>query len=375
MKKFLSALTVFFMVISTSIAAFGAEVPNVEEIESKIQSGAEYVASQAGTYGVSSAYSFERLVRCGAELDKYSEMFVEDVKSNLQANGGRLIVSEYDYYTDTYNEVESITYYASVIRALDEIGEDATDIDGVDLTALFLNYGADTVVDNPYMYANIIYVATFYGEENLAKAYIDKLIADYYVMGSGLNYYGYSCDNTAHFIEALGFYCYEYSQYVEDAVDVIRNYKLENGYFSDSTYGTQANANSTALALEALSIALPYCDSITEQELDEAYSMLCNFETEQNGIYDFTENTTPNAFATADAIVGLYEYFPYVLLRDAEDEPIDQPVEEEPIDKPVKEEPVDKDEPVKTSPETGALSMPLALISVAAGILILKKTR
>ena len=375
MKKFLSALTVFFMVISTSIAAFGAEVPNVEEIESKIQSGAEYVASQAGTYGVSSAYSFERLVRCGAELDKYSEVFVEDVKSNLQANGGRLIVSEYDYYTDTYNEVESITYYASVIRALDEIGEDATDIDGVDLTALFLNYGADTVVDNPYMYANIIYVATFYGEENLAKAYIDKMIADYYVMGSGLNYYGYSCDNTAHFIEALGFYCYEYSQYVEDAVDVIRNYKLENGYFSDSTYGTQANANSTALALEALSIALPYCDSITEQELDEAYSMLCNFETEQNGIYDFTENTTPNAFATADAIVGLYEYFPYVLLRDAEDEPIDQPVEEEPIDKPVKEEPTDKDEPVKTSPETGALSMPLALISVAAGILILKKTR
>ena len=360
MKKFLSALVVFCMIMSTSLVAFAAEAPTTAEVEGKIQGAGEYVGTSTGTYGVANAYNFERLVRSGADTSAYNGAFVQDVKNNLSANSGKLIVSVYDYVTNTNVDVESITYYAAVIRALDEIGEDPTEIDGVDLTAKFLTYDASAVVDNPYLYANIIEIASLYGDDDLAKSYVDALITNYYTMGSGLNYWGYSCDNTAHFIEAIAQYGDDYQAYLDDAINVVKTYKLDKGYFADTTYTTSANADSTGLALQAFCLAYPNSDLITEDDLAETYALLSNFETESNGVYGFTDNTTPNAYATADALMGLGEYLPYLYqntlagnLNEITPEPATQPET--------------KKEEVKKSPATGISTLSFAFAVAFAG--------
>lgn len=360
MKKILSALVVLCMIMSTSLVAFAFEAPTTVEVESKIQGAGEYVGTSTGPYGVSNAYNFERLVRSGADTSAYNDAFVQDVKNNLSANSGKLIVSVYDYVSNTNVDVESITYYAAVIRALDEIGEDPTDIDGVDLTAIFLTYDATAVVDNPYLYANIIETASLYGDDNLAKSYIDALITNYYTMGSGLNYWGYSCDNTAHFVEAIALYGEEYQNYLDDAINVIKTYKLEQGYFADTTYTTTANADSTGLALQAFCLAYKNSDLITEDDLAETYAMLCNYETSTSGVYGFTDNTTPNAYATADALMGLSEYLPYLHqptspgnINEITPEPATQPTTEK--------------KEVKKSPATGISTLSFAFTLALAG--------
>lgn len=365
MKKFLSALVVFCMIVSTSLVAFAFEAPTTAEVEGKIQGAGEYVGTSTGTYGVANAYNFERLVRSGADVSAYKDAFVQDVKNILSANSGRLVVSVYDYVTNTNIDVESITYYAAVIRALDEIGEDPTDVNGVDLTAIFLTYNATAVVDNPYLYANIIDVASAYGDDALARSYIDALIANYYTMGSGLNYWGYSCDNTAHFIEAIAQYGDDYQAYLDDAINVVKTYKLDKGYFADTTYTTSANADSTGLALQAFCLAYPNSDLITEDDLAETYALLSNFETGTNGVYDFTDNTTPNAYATADALMGLGAYLQYLYIFGG---PIPE-IPSEPTPKPATEtetQPEAKKE-TKKSPATGMSGTALALTVAFAG--------
>lgn len=131
-------------------------------------------------------------------------------------------------------------------------------------------------------------------------------------MGKGVDYYGYSCDNTAYFLSALSaarMFTDKYDAVTDDALSVIDTYKTDGGYCFDPQYGTQASANSTALALMAHSDYI-LSSSDTDGDYccnpDDIYNELCAFEGSKTGI--FTYDGDDDAYTTKEAMIALVSY-------------------------------------------------------------------
>ena len=259
-------------------------------LSKETKGAAAYLLNGAQSFTVENAVDYLTYIKSGYDMSKYNDAFLASVKANLDANGGKLVTPEVAGYKS------EMGIYGSVIQILFILGINPNDFEGYNLIDAFESLDLSASY-HPYYYRSAIEAA----DETFAKTLCDKYIADFYVLGSGLNYWGYSCDNTAHFLTAIAKYKDNYSQYASDAKAVIKTYTKENGAYCDPQWAPDVNADSTALAMMAFA---------SIGELDTAFTyyknLVSNFESDKTGVFRYT--TEVNAYATKDALLSL-EYF------------------------------------------------------------------
>ena len=334
MKKFLAVITAICVMLTASITAFAQSQPKSEDVQKEINKIVNYITSQKeGDYTIDDAVDFYYLTKSGADLSKYNDKFIASVKENVKANNGKL-VSKYG---------ESLATYAAVIEILSYNEIDIWDFEGYDLTKAFFAMPADSEI-NPYYYNIVIPALIYADDEKFAETVSKTFVDNYYTMGSGMNYWGYSCDNTAYFISAISYTSDAYITQLNDAVKVLDTYKTEGGYFCDNQYTTTLNADSTALALMAyaeyeftVSLFDEDAETINIDKSTEIYNQLAKFKTSTEGAYSFEVGGEPNAYATFDVLRGLSAYNNVLFFKELIDTPID---DDDPTDDP--EEPKDE---------------------------------
>lgn len=290
MKKLISVTVAICIAITslfTGIYAMADDKVTSADVKEKIEQAAAYVTSnETASYTLSKARNFVTIIDSGADVSKYKDAFVTSVKENLDANKAKLC----------YNNVVSPAYYGATFKAFDALGIDKTSFEGYNLVSSFESIDVSATNDNVYTYGYAIDAAKALGNEALALTLCDKLVSNY-TMGSGLNNWGFSCDNNGFFVLQLAPYYNEYKEYIDDALSLISNYKKENGYYSDGQYVPDANADSTAAALAAYS-AVGDMD-----KAKEAYDFLCAFESED------TPGEYTNSWGSYDALIGFENYY------------------------------------------------------------------
>lgn len=205
----------------------------------QLSGGADFLLKSVDSLTISKAADFLAYLNGGANVDKYKADYVASVKSMLDSNNGKLV--------STINgEVKSdLALYGAVIPALEKLGYDAKSFEGYDLVSAFESTDTDSI-SNPYYYRVAIEAAS----SDFAHKLIDKFIADDYTIGSGMKYWGFSCDNTAMFLASIAKYADDYSTYVDDAKQILKTYTKDTGAFYSYQYNN-VNANSTALCAMA----------------------------------------------------------------------------------------------------------------------------
>lgn len=321
MKKILSLITAICIILMTSITAFAAEVPNSEKVKAQINGAVSYITKDVQSYGVDQALDFCIIADSGADVSKYKDGFIKDVKSNLEANNGK-IVSAYG---------ENLTTYGAVIIALTALDEDISDFYGFDIGKAFLAMDptAEPVSLNYY---RIITQGAFIcdNSDEFLKKVCDTYISNHYTMGKGVDYYGYSCDNTAYFIDAVSYGYFaidEYEDILLDAIKVLDTYKVDGGYCFNPEYGKEPNADSTALALMAHCAYVSDLENLDKhfETVNSIYADLCKFEGSGTGI--FTYDGDDNMYTTKEALIALSSYCWDVLVQEIPDD--ESPIEEE----------------------------------------------
>lgn len=347
MKKVLAVLLAMMLVMSASITAFGADFEDVLE---KIDSGIAYAFD--GNYGkngydVSASKNFNIYVKSFADTDKYAAAYTASVKEALDngtCTGGTL---------------------ALVIQNLMYLGEEVENFEGYNLVKLFTETDVTAYASNAYYYTYAIETAYLLGEDAYAKKLCDQYLT-YYTMGTGTDFwsgYGTSPDDLGMFIIGIGQYAEDYEAYLDDALKLLDTYYTADGY---TNYGT-ANADSTALALAAYSIAGD------KEKADQAYDLLQKFYDETTGGYKADYDPY---YATADAVFGM-EY--YLLLSDfnLEEEPETTTKTEKTAATTKAAADKTKSDKSKTSPETGNGSVfafsAAAILAAGAAIALSKK--
>lgn len=299
MKKFLSICLALILVAAFSLSVFAVGTPSRKSVKKEINATVSYVSGEISGYTADSAVDYYYLVKASEKAKTFYDGFLASIKENLDANNGKIITA--------YGE--NITSYAAVIGIIGTMGGDPTDINSVNLVELFEQIESKEI-STPYYYNIIIPVAAKYCDEAFVKSLCDSFIENYYIMGRGMNYWGFACDNTAMFISAIsqsGLECYD--DILTDAVNVLSGYKGEGGYFYNPEYGTAPNVNSTSLTLMAKCAYYTYKGTVNENlsELTDLYNALLTFKGETNGsfAYDGAEST----YSAADALKGLSAYY------------------------------------------------------------------
>lgn len=379
MKKGLSILAAICIILSGSIVAFAQEKAVTDKVIEQMEGAVAYLTDTAAGYGVDQAVDYYTLVASGVDLSKFNDGFLNDVKKNLEQNNGK-IISSYG---------ESLATYGAVIMILDELDKDVNDFYGYDIVKAFSAMDPTAAQASVYYY-RVIIPATIYCDEAFAKEVCDAFIRDNYVMGKGMQSYGfYSADNTAYFITALSMYAEEYAEVMADAFKVLESYHIAGGYYCDSVYGTDANADSTALALMAYSSVL---FSVDDDALDKyfekvnaVYNELCGFEGSKTGVFISSYSGEDDAYATKEALMGLEEYYYAAMIQELLDEddentPSQIPDKVQPstetaseTDKPTATEKVNtsKKSP-STGVHTGIIAFSIAGLGIAVSALIKK---
>lgn len=299
MKRTLSILLTVILVAVFTLSAFASEPPSKESVLKVIDSTVAYLTDGISEYTVDGSINYYYIAKVNTESNSYYDAFLQSVKENLEENDGRL-VSAYG---------ENITTYAAVIGIIDAMGDDPTNINSANLVELFENSDISDI-SNPYYYNIVIPVAVKYLDEQFVKSLCDSFIEDYYTVGSGMDYWGFSNDNTAMFISAVAQSGLEaYDDILEDAVSILKTYKTEGGYCYNPEYGTEANVDSTAFALMALCEYYDYKGTAEDNmsELTDLYNALLTFrgETEGSFAFDGVEGT----YYAADALKGLMSFY------------------------------------------------------------------
>ncbi|MDE5994639.1 MAG: hypothetical protein K2G60_03910 [Oscillospiraceae bacterium] len=299
MKKTLTILLAVILAATFALSAFASETPSKESVLKEIDSTVDYIADGISGYTVDSALDYYYLAKNSSKATSFYDAFLQSVKDNLAANSGKLV--------PIYGE--NATTYAAVIGIIDVMGGDPTNIDSVNLVELLENTDISTV-SNPYYYNIVIPVAANRCDEQFVKSLCDSFIADYYTVGSGMNYWGFSCDNTAMFISAVaqsGLDCYD--SILEDAVNILNTYKTDGGYCYNPEYGTAPNVNSTAFALMAKCEYYSYKGTAADNtaELVDLYEALLTFRGETDG--SFAYDGVESRYSAADALKGLNSFY------------------------------------------------------------------
>ena len=205
----------------------------------QLSGGADFLLKSVDSLTIEKAADFLAYLNGGANVDKYKADYVASVKSMLDSNNGKLV-------SKIGGEVKSdLALYGAVIPALEKLGYDAKKFEGYNLVSAFESTDTDSI-SNPYYYRVAIEAAS----SDFAHKLIDKFIADDYTIGSGMKYWGFSCDNTAMFLTSIAKYADDYSTYVDDAKQILKTYTTDTGAFYSYQYN-DVNANSTALCAMA----------------------------------------------------------------------------------------------------------------------------
>ena len=264
-----------------------SEIKLLTYVEKEMKGAAAYLLSGIKDFGAENAVDYLTYLKSGYDMSAYKEALLASVKANLDANGGKLVTPAVAGYNG------EMGVYGAVIQILFIYGINPTDFEGYNVVEAFESIDMSASY-HPYYYRAAIEAAN----EEFAKKLCDKYIADFYVSGSGLNYWGFSCDNTAHFLASIAKYKDSYAEYVKDAKAVIQTYTKENGAFCDSQWAPDVNADSTALAMMAYA-------SIGDMQTAFKYykNLVKNFESEKTGVFCYTNEV--NAYATKDALLSL----------------------------------------------------------------------
>lgn len=299
MKKTLSICLSLVLAVSLSLSVFAVGAPSKESVKKEINATACYVSGEISGYTADSAVDYYYLVNTSEKARIFYDGFLASVNENLDSNSGKIVTA--------YGE--NISSYAAVIGIIDAMGGDPTNVNSVNLVELFEKLD-NKEVSSPYFYNIIIPVAAKYCDEAFVKSLCDSFIENYYTVGSGMNYWGFACDNTAMFISAIsqsGLDCYD--SVLADAVNILNSYKGDGGYFYNPEYGTTPNVNSTGLALMAKCAYYTYKGTVNENllELTDLYNALLTFKGQTEGSY--TYEGTESTYSAADALKGLSAYY------------------------------------------------------------------
>lgn len=258
--------------------------------EKQIENAGKYLVSKTDEFGVDNAGDFVTYLKSGEISDNQKKHFVKDVKANLEKNEGKIIGS--------YGE--NLGTYGAVIVALNYMGYCSKDFYGNNIVEAMEAMDAKSSV-NPYLYRFAVEAA----DDEYAKMLCDAFIEQYYTMGSGMNYWGYACDNTAMFIATVSQYASDYADYIKDAISVMDEYAVKNGFCYNPAYGTDASADSTALAMMAYA-----CAGDSEKAFNAYKALTENFEMNDGS---FTSNGGDDNYSTKDALIGLEYYHSFVI--------------------------------------------------------------
>lgn len=313
MKKFLSVAMALCIVISslfTGIYAMAEEQPTIKAaIETKMLGAAKYLLTEDVTFTEANAGDFITYIKSGADMSAYKESFVNSVKKNLDDNNGKIVITE-NQYDENQNITGTVSYespavYGGVIIALNALGYNPASFQGYNIASSYAMLDLSKNSDNIYHYYLAIEGAKLINNNDIAKTLCDYLVKNYYTMDKGVNYWGFSADNTAMFIIALAPYYNEYKAVVDNAVTVLETYKTNGGYFhmhpeAGSTEAVTANCNSTAYVLAA------YSALGNIEKAKAVYDDLCKFESKNAGV--FTYEGEENKYATKDALFALGKF-------------------------------------------------------------------
>lgn len=307
MKKLLSvllsAVMIFSAVVPFSALAETKTIGLKEVVAAQVEAKADMLGAmnylKASTpQTVANSYEVHKFAQAGGDVSEY----LTALESNLKANNGKIMARQAKETKDS----ENLVYYAVAIDVLTILGKDVTNFGGYNVKQAFETFAQkNKTVSNPYFYRCIVEACKAIGNDDLAKTLIDQMSKSYTV-GSGFDYWGVSCDNTAMYASSIASYKAQYQANFNDAVNVVSKYKKAKGYYSDDKYTTSENADSTAYAMMAYSVAGDF------DKAYEAYQLLKNFESKNNGVFMAADWKTgilgENKLATADALRAL-SYF------------------------------------------------------------------
>ena len=306
MKKLLSVLLSAVMIFSAVVPfsalaetkALGLKEVVTAQVEAKADMlGAMNYLKASTPQTVANSYEVHKFAQAGGDVSEY----LTALESNLKANNGKIMARQQGETADS----ENLVYYAVAIDILTILGKDVTNFGGYNIKQAFETFAqTNKNVSNPYFYRCIVEACKTIGSDKLARDLIDQMSKSYKV-GSGLDNWGYSCDNTSVYVATVAPYKAYYQTNYNDALKLIASYKKNKGYCYQTTF--EENANSTAMALMAYSAAGDF------DKAYEAYQLLKNFESDKNnGVFmaaDWkTGAMTENQLATADALRAL-SYF------------------------------------------------------------------
>lgn len=307
MKKLLSvllsAVMIFSAVVPFSALAETKTIGLKEVVAAQVEAKADMLGAmnylKASTpHTVANSYEVHKFAQAGGDVSEY----LTALESNLKANNGKIMARQQGETADS----ENLVYYSVAIDVLTILGKDVTNFGGYNVKQAFETFAqTNKNVSNPYFYRCIVEACKAIGNDELAKTLIDQMSKSYTV-GSGFDYWGVSCDNTAMYASSIASYKAQYQANFNDAVNVVSKYKKAKGYYSDDKYTTSENADSTAYAMMAYSVAGEF------DKAYEAYQLLKNFESKNNGVFMAADWKTgilgENKLATADALRAL-SYF------------------------------------------------------------------
>lgn len=307
MKKLLSvllsAVMIFSAVVPFSALAETKTIGLKEVVAAQVEAKADMLGAmnylKAPTpQTVANSYEVHKFAQAGGDVSEY----LTALEGNLKANNGKIMARQQGETADS----ENLVYYAVAIDILTILGKDVTNFGGYNVKQAFETFAqTNKTVSNPYFYRCIVEACKAIGNDELAKTLIDQMSKSYTV-GSGFDYWGVSCDNTAMYASSIASYKAQYQANFNDAVNVVSKYKKAKGYYSDDKYTTSENADSTAYAMMAYSVAGEF------DKAYEAYQLLKNFESKNNGVFMAADWKTgilgENKLATADALRAL-SYF------------------------------------------------------------------
>lgn len=307
MKKLLSvllsAVMIFSAVVPFSALAETKTIGLKEVVAAQVEAKADMLGAmnylKASTpQTVANSYEVHKFAQAGGDVYEY----LTALESNLKANNGKIMARQQGETADS----ENLVYYAVAIDVLTILGKDVTNFGGYNVKQAFETFAqTNKTVSNPYFYRCIVEACKAIGNDELAKTLIDQMSKSYKV-GSGYDYWGVSCDNTAMYASSIASYKAQYQANFNDAVNVVSKYKKAKGYYSDDKYTTSENADSTAYAMMAYSVAGDF------DKAYEAYQLLKNFESKNNGVFMAADWKTgilgENKLATEDALRAL-SYF------------------------------------------------------------------
>lgn len=308
MKKLLSvllsAVMIFSAVVPFSALAETKTLGLKEVVTAQVEAKADMLGAmnylKASTpQTIANSYEVHKFAQAGGDVSEY----LTALESNLKANNGKIMARQAKETKDS----ENLVYYAVAIDVLTILGKDVTNFGGYNVKQAFETFAqTNKNVSNPYFYRCIVEACKAIGSDKLARDLIDQMSKNYTV-GSGFDYWGVSCDNTAMYASSIAPYKAQYQANFNDAVNVVSKYKKAKGYYSDDKYTTSENADSTAYAMMAYSAADDF------DKAYEAYQLLKNFESKNNnGVFMAADWKTgilgENKLATEDALRAL-SYF------------------------------------------------------------------